>query len=73
MLPMAQIIFRCPNTSMIVQHWMDDDEPSDQGTYEAIECPACERMHFINKSTGKLLGDHRLVHARAGSGGRGLN
>ena len=30
-LPMAQIIFRCPATSMNVQHWLDEDASSSSG------------------------------------------
>ena len=26
--------------------------------YVAITCPACMRLHFIDKSTGKALGQH---------------
>jgi hypothetical protein len=25
--------------------------------YEAVSCPACGRLHFINKITARLLGD----------------
>ena len=25
--------------------------------YEAVSCPACGRLHFIDKITGRLLGD----------------
>jgi hypothetical protein len=26
-------------------------------SYEAVACPACARLHLINKVTGKVLGD----------------
>ncbi|WP_324404896.1 hypothetical protein [Bradyrhizobium sp.] len=43
---------------MNVQHWLaegiDPDDPS--GTYDTVVCRACTRLHFINKETGKLLG-----------------
>jgi hypothetical protein len=52
---MKPIIFRCPVTFENVQHLLDDGEDvADQ--FEAIECPACNKMH-INKATGKLLGE----------------
>jgi len=43
---------------MNVQHWQDDDVAPDnsQCTYETVVCQACGRLHFINRSTGKLLG-----------------
>ena len=50
------IIFRCPSTSENVQHLLEDDD-SDDEDYEAVECIACAKIHFINKATGKLLGE----------------
>ena len=43
---------------MNVQHWLADDAaPNDPYcTYETVVCKACGRLHFINRSTGKLLG-----------------
>lgn len=33
-------------------------EATDQAnSYESVSCPACLRLHLINKTTGKLLGD----------------
>jgi hypothetical protein len=54
---MAQIVFRCPNTGQHVQRWTDDAHDSKDDTYQAVECPACIRLHFVNRSTGKLLGE----------------
>jgi hypothetical protein len=25
--------------------------------YEGVTCPACTRLHFVNKTIGKLLGE----------------
>jgi hypothetical protein len=36
------------------------EEPSSaprMQSFEAVNCPACTQLHFINRSTGKLLGD----------------
>ncbi|MFX9373919.1 hypothetical protein ABTO04_19560, partial [Acinetobacter baumannii] len=56
-VPMAKpIIFRCPSTSENVQHLLEDDDADDED-YEAVECLACAKIHFINKATGKLLGE----------------
>jgi hypothetical protein len=41
---------------MKVQHWLDDDEDAPENEYDAITCPACTRVHFLNRKTGKLLG-----------------
>ena len=50
------IIFRCPQTGMNVQTLLDKQEKDETGIYDAVICPACTRLHFINKSTGKALG-----------------
>ena len=54
---MATFIFTCPNTDLNVQHSFDDDEEDVPDTeYEAITCPACTRLHFVNLNSGKSLG-----------------
>jgi hypothetical protein len=53
---MGYILFKCPQTGMNVQHWLEDaGDPKD--THKAVVCQACTRLHFIDGSTGKLLGD----------------
>jgi hypothetical protein len=43
---------------MNVQIWLAKDPSTDQANdYESVTCPACLRIHFINKTTGKLLGE----------------
>jgi len=39
-----------------VQHWLDEDDDVSENDYEGITCPACTRLHFLNRRTGKLLG-----------------
>jgi len=48
-----------PYTGFNVQHWLGGDEtPRDnKPTYEGISCPACTRLHFIDRVTGKTLHD----------------
>jgi hypothetical protein len=29
------------------------------GIYETVNCPACTRLHFIERASGRLLGDER--------------
>jgi hypothetical protein len=41
---------------MNVQHWSDEDADVRENEYEGIICPACTRLHFLNRKTGKLLG-----------------
>lgn len=59
--PMAYILFRCPYTGLNVQYPLSDSasQRDDKSAYEAITCPACSRLHFVNRLTGKLLGDHK--------------
>jgi hypothetical protein len=56
---MAHILFRCPHTGLNVQHWLDEKvSPLDEKSeYEGVLCAACTRLHFVNRSTGKTLGD----------------
>ncbi len=53
---MATFVFKCPTTELFVQHWFDDDESAPEDEYEGMACPACGKVHFINQSTRKLLG-----------------
>ena len=55
-LTMAPFIFTCPATSMNVQHLLEDDQDAPDNEYEGITCPACAKLHFVNRKTGKLLG-----------------
>jgi hypothetical protein len=53
---MAPVIFKCPVTSENVQRWLADDPNAPNDEYEAVTCPACVRVHLLNRKTGKLLG-----------------
>ena len=46
---------------MNVQHWLADEPQPEhpQATYETVVCKACSRLHFINRTTGKLLGEQK--------------
>ncbi len=50
-----QILFKCPQTGMNVQHRLGD-EPADR-THVSVHCPACTRLHLIDRATGKLAGE----------------
>jgi hypothetical protein len=64
---MAEIVFYCPNVDLNVQHLLDDNvkQQNDEEIYESILCFACTRLHFINKKTGKLLGQADWPQDRA--------
>jgi hypothetical protein len=50
-------VFRCPNTGLNVQGWVADD-PSERepGSYEAVTCTACARVHLVDPKAGTVLG-----------------
>ncbi len=49
-------VFSCPKNNLAVQCWMQERAAASDDEYEAIACPACAKLHFINRKTGKLLG-----------------
>jgi hypothetical protein len=53
------IVFKCPRTGLQVQtplaHGAGEGEGEEQ--FETVKCLACTQMHFVNRRTGKLLGD----------------
>jgi hypothetical protein len=55
----ALIIFRCPHTGMDVQTSLEKQERDPIRAYEAISCPACIRIHFINVITGAVVSQNR--------------
>jgi hypothetical protein len=50
------IVFRCPQTGLNVQHWLADAPEDTKDSHAPVTCPACTKTHFIQNSTGKLLG-----------------
>jgi hypothetical protein len=54
---MVPFLYRCPNTSLLVQGWSADDAPESEGeTYETVTCAACAQTHLVNYATGKVFG-----------------
>ncbi len=52
---MTAVTFICPLTDMSVQHWLDEEENVPENEHEVIVCPACAKVHLINRRTGKPL------------------
>jgi hypothetical protein len=53
---MGIFFFTCPSTNLnVLQHCRDGDEDVPDNEYEAIMCAACERLHWINRKTEKVL------------------
>jgi hypothetical protein len=62
---MAAVTFICPMTDLGVQYWLDDDEDIPESEYEAMFCPACAKIHLINRKTGKPLAKKDTQPSRA--------
>jgi len=55
---METLVFRCSQTGSNVQIGLAVPALADQfDAYEAVACPACGRMHLVNKLSGKMLSD----------------
>ena len=55
---MDNLVFRCTQTGATVQVWLAGGaQPEPADSYEAVTCPACARVHLINRKTGKMLSD----------------
>ncbi len=55
---MATFIFRRPRTSFNVQGFeADDNDETDEG-YKTNTCIACQRVHLVNPTTGKVAGEN---------------
>jgi hypothetical protein len=43
---------------MKVQTWIQDETSAPAPkTFELLRCPACSQLHFVDRNSGKLLGD----------------
>jgi hypothetical protein len=40
-----------------VQHWVEDAPDDPSNAYKPVVRQACTKLHFINISNGKLLGE----------------
>ena len=57
---MSNILFRCPNTGMNVQHLVGEPPPGTAiGAVTVVQCPACARIHLVNVETGEVPRDTR--------------
>jgi hypothetical protein len=54
---MTPFFYRCPNTGVQLQGWAADDGAENaKEIYEGNHCPVCDKLHFVNPQTGKVLG-----------------
>lgn len=49
----ASVLYRCVRTGMNVP-WFADDV-SDDNLYVSLRCPACARVHLVNRAGRTLL------------------
>jgi hypothetical protein len=55
---MAHVTIFCPRTGSNVQVWVTNAQPGESAdSYDAVTCLGCGLLHFVNKTTGKTLGD----------------
>lgn len=53
---MVNVVFRCARTGEFVQLSLDEVPDTGEHLYLPVNCPACGKTHFVNRSTHKLLG-----------------
>jgi DNA-directed RNA polymerase subunit RPC12/RpoP len=55
---MENLVFRCSQTGSNVQIGLTVPPFAEHDdAYEAVSCPACGRLHLVNKRTGRTLSD----------------
>lgn len=58
---MAHVTIFCPKTRSNVQVWVAKAQPGEcADSYDAVTCPGCGRLHFVNKTTGKTVSDKNM-------------
>lgn len=55
---MMPLVYRCPNTGFQVQAWSPEEHPETEHIYETVTCIACQRVHLVNRETGKVAGEY---------------
>ena len=51
-------LYRCPNTGYKVQGFIIAEDVSDDSEdYRALTCLACQQVHYVSPTTGKVLGE----------------
>jgi hypothetical protein len=59
---MATFLFRCTKTGLRVQGWVaDEPRQPEKPSYEAVTCPACAGVHFVNSASGKTINEATII------------
>lgn len=54
---MRPVLFRCPTTNKLVQHFLaDQPNEGDCHRFDSVQCNACGLVHLVNRATGKAMG-----------------
>jgi hypothetical protein len=54
---MEPVLYDCPVTGRKCQTLLEAEEDSANSfVFVALECAACRRIHFVNPSTGQVMG-----------------
>ena len=51
---MPLFIYRCPKFGYSVQGFSAEDISEDKHVYEAVTCPKCHQIHYVNPATGAV-------------------
>jgi hypothetical protein len=60
---MSNHMFRCEQTGLSVQIALREAATDGADSYEVVNCPACGRVHLLNKMTGKTLSEQKRKNA----------
>lgn len=53
---MESVVFRCPITGQNVQVWIAEEiPPGATEDFVSVACTACQRPHFVNPVTSRVL------------------
>lgn len=51
------LLFKCPISGLTVQGRIERTHEGEHAEhYQEVDCPGCGAAHFINRRTGKVLG-----------------
>ena len=53
---MTKVVFRCPGRGAYVQQWVEEEPGAAGDSFVVVNCPACAKIHLIDRQTHKLLG-----------------
>jgi len=57
MARMRPTVFRCPTTGKLVQHFIAEEARAGHlDHFDSVQCNACGLTHFVNRATGRVLG-----------------